>query len=753
MNARLNPPLSASLSPVDDQGASRVSHARNAIDSLSRRQLLKAGGALVVSFAIPLAVDAQAPPADPRFQMLDSWVAIAADGKVTLFCGKVELGTGIQTAMGQIVADELDVAFSRVSVVMGDTQRCLHQGPTVGSLTLYRAGPQIRQACAEARHTLLQIAATRLSAPADTLTVQDGVVSGSDGKRVSYVELVGGKRFDQKFSGQGKPKAAAAHKVIGQPVPRVELPAKVFGTHEYVQNLRMPGLLHGRVVRPAVFGASPVLVDEASVKNLPGNVRVVLRGNFVGVVAEREEQAIRAARALKVEWGFAPVLPDYKDMPAIVRTTPAEIRSVANTGNVDSALAGAAKRVSAEYDTPFQQHASIGPSCAIADVRADRATLWSPTQASWLTRDSIADVLGMKNSTVNLVWVEGSGCYGHNGADDCTADAALLSQAVGKPVRLQWMRHDEAQYEPKGPAMGFAMQAALDAQGNIVAWDNRVYSPNHSSRPSGGAGGNTLAGLDTGKRIDVGVVGADRNARHSYVFPNNRVTLHLLNGSPLRASALRGLGSPQNTFANESFIDELAAAAAADPIAFRLKHLKDPRAIAVLEEVRRISGWTERRSDKKGQGRGAAFAQYDNYSGYVGMVIDVVVDRSSGKLRVPKVYVAHDCGQIVNPDGLRNQIEGCVVQTLSRAMSEEVRFNRQGQSTIDWVSYPLMRFPDVPDDIVISLINRPELPSLGAGEPAASPVFAALANAIFDATGARLRRVPFLPERVKAALV
>lgn len=727
--------------------------------NLTRREFLQSTGALVVSFSLPLDVLGQAPAPDPRYEELDAWLAIGGDGKVTAFCGKVELGTGIQTAFGQLVADELDVPFERITVVMGDTELCPNQGPTVGSLSLYRGGPQVRQAAAEARHTLLAMASTRLGVPVESLSVKGGVVSAADGKSVTYADLIGNRKFSQKLARKVQPKSADKHAVIGKSIARVELPGKVFGSHVYVQNLRFPGMLHGRVVRPATPDAMMVSVDEASVRNLPGNVRVLQKGGFVAVVADREEQAIRAARELKVTWKPGPALPSMKSLPDAVRARPAEDKAVVSIGNVDTAFASAKASISAEYFVPHQMHASIGPSCVVADVRADGGTIWSPTQSSFLTRNSVAAMLGMAPDKLRIVWTEGSGCYGQNGADDCTADAALMSQLAGRPVRLQWMRHDEHGNEPKGVAMAMTVKGGLDDKGDIVAWDYQVWSPPHSSRPGGDGGGNTLAGEQLGKPGRIFPVGADRNAKCTYVFPNNRTTLHQSKGSPsLRVSALRGLGSPQNTFANESFIDEMAALAKADPIAFRIKHLKDGRAIAVLQEVAKLSKWDARPSPQRVggagtlSGRGVGYCQYDNYSTYAAVVVRVTIDRASGKVRVPYVAVAHDCGLIVNPDGVKNQIEGNVVQAISRALLEEVQFDFAGVTSLDWAGYPILSFSDVPAEIAMTLINRPDQIMVGAGEGATSPVAAAIANAIFDATGKRLRTVPFNPGRVKAAL-
>jgi CO/xanthine dehydrogenase Mo-binding subunit len=720
----------------------------------SRRDFLERSGALVVSFGLPAGALAQAGP--PPTQDLDAWLAIATDGHVTAFCGKVELGTGVETAIAQLVAEELDVAVGQVNLVMGDTERCPDQGPTVGSRTLQSAGPQLRQAAADARQTLVNLAAARLGVPVGSLGVEEGVVTGPGGRRVTYAELLGGGRLDGKLVVRGQLKARTAMTVVGKPMPRVDLPGKVYGTHPYLHNLVVPRMLHGRVLRSPRAGATVAAVDATSVAGLPGNVRVVGLGNFVGVVAEREQQAIAAAAAVRVTWAGGAELPDAQALPTALKTAPATERVAQANGDVEAALATAARTASAEYFVPFQMHGSIGPSCAVADVRADGATLWSATQSSFLTRASVATLLGLPAEQVRLIWVEGSGCYGHNGADDVTADAALLSRAVGAPVRAQWTRADEHGQEPKGPAMAITVRGGLDPRGRVVAWDARVYSATHSSRPSGGTPGNLLAGVELGLPRGAGVTGAERNARPSYRFPNDRIRLSLLESTVFRTSALRGLGSPQNTFAIESFMDELAAAAGVDPIAFRLRHLQDPRAVAALEEVAKLARWDPRPSPQAdrvaGRGRGVAFVQYDNAGAYVGMVVEVRVDPASGKVRVERVHVAHDCGLIVNPDGVRNQIEGNVIQALSRALLEEVRFDRQAVTSLDWASYPILRFSDAPEAIAISLIDRRDQPSLGAGEPATAPVLAAVANAIFDATGARLRSVPFTPERVKAAL-
>ena len=718
---------------------------------MKRRDFLKTGAGLVISFSIPLQAFAQPKP-DPRFLTAGAWLEIAPDGKVTFYTGKVELGTGVETALAQLVAEELDVDLRNIKMVMGDTELCPDQIGTFGSLTIFLAGPQVRQAAAEARLALMDLASSRFNIPAENLKTADGAVITADGKRLPYGELVEGKRLQRPLSNKAKLKEPAEFKVVGKSAQRKDLPGKVYGTHEYIQNVRIPGMFHGRVIRPPVEGAAPVHVDDSALRKLPGHPQVVSKGRFLAVVADREEHAIRAAQALKVEWGAAAVWPHPQEMPQVLKRTSYTDKVVDGAGDVSKGFAESSKTHTAQYYVPYQLHASIGPSCAIADVKGDRATIWSPTQTSFLTRDSVASIINLPANRVRLIWVEGSGCYGQNGSDDVTGDAALLSQLIGQPVRVQWMRRDEHSCEPKGPPMVMEVKGGLDGQGNVLAWDYQVWSPNHAGRPFAGQGGNLLAGEEQGMSQRYLQAGADRNAKPSYQFPNKRVVLHQLDSTPIRSSSLRGLGSPQNTFANESFIDELAALAGVDPIEFRLRHLKDQRAIAVLQEVAKISSWTPKtKPSRSGVGRGVAFAQYDNYSAYAAVAVQVRVD-PAGKARVEKAWVAHDCGLIVNPDGVKLQIEGNIIQTVSRALLEEVKFNRRGLESMDWASYPILRFSEVPDEIVISLISRPTMRAVGAGEPAASPVFAAVANAIYDATGVRLRDVPFTPERLKAGL-
>jgi CO/xanthine dehydrogenase Mo-binding subunit len=788
--------------------------------AVSRRGFLTAAGALVFAFTWPsssphseaqasqgaVGAGAAAGRGALPLDRVDSFLAIDADGIVTLFTGKVELGTGVQTALAQIVAEELDAPMARLRVVQGDTSLTPNQGGTTGSKTIQMGAVPIRRAAAAARQALLELASTRLSAPVADLAITDGVVHAQRdrSKSVSFGDLVGGRRFERpvKEMGGAATKPSSSYHIVGQSAPRMDLPTKVLGTHEYVHNLRLPGMRHGRVVRPSAIGATLVSIDESSIKAIPGIVKIVRRANFVGIVAEREEQAVAAAQALKVVWTPPSAgLPAIEKLEATIRATAADVRVLNAAGDVATALAAAEKtrmRHEATYSTPFQSHASIGPSCAVADVRDGEATVWCGTQTAGDLRRALAELLTLPVERVRVAWTEASGCYGHNGADDAASDAALLSREAGQPVRVQWMRQDEHAWDPKGPAMLMDVKAGLDASGKIAAWDYVVTTPTHIGRPVGRAG-NLLAAQLMGATPSFLMGGGDRNAEHRYVVPNNRATARVMKDSVLRPSAFRGLGAPANAFAIESFMDELALAARVDPVQFRLRHLEDPRAIAVITRVAELASWQPRRaaatsapasvsasasasapahatpasrsapgrrtaashvagaaapaaSSDIAIGRGISFLQYENANAYVATIADVEVNRRTGAVRVTRVFVAHDCGLIVNPDGLRNQIEGGTIQTISRTLKEEVRWDREKVTTVDWQSYPILTFSEVPDTIEIALIDHPELPPLGAGEPAVCAVPAAIGNAIAAATGIRLRALPFTPARVKAAL-
>lgn len=692
---------------------------------------------------------------------LDSWLAIAPDSTVTIFSGKVELGTGVQTALGQIAADELDVPFNQVKLIMGVTGQTPDEGYTAGSKTLQVGGVNVRKAAAEARSVLLDLAAQRLTVPASQLTIKNGTVSGG-GKSASYGDLVGGKRINATIPSNVQTKNPSSYTIVGTSVARVDLPDKVFGNYPYMQNLRVNGMLHGRIVRPPGVGATLESVDESTIQGLAGHPRVVRNGNFLGVVADTEWGAIQAAQKLKATWKIPGNLPAQSELFSYVRGQPTTDKVEVNHGDVAGALKGAAKTIGATYQQPYQAHASIGPSCSVADVKSDSATIWSGTQGVYPLRGALAQMLGLPVEKVEVAYLEAAGCYGHNGADDVSGDAALLSKAVGKPVRVQWMRQDEFAYEPKGPAMVMTVKGGLDSAGNIVGWLYEVWTPTHSTRPSNQAG-NLIAGRlmsPPAPEAKNGAVGGDRNAPTVYNFANQRVVAHWLplSSSFLRPSALRSLGGMANTFANESFMDELAYAAEIDPVQFRLRHLSDPRAIAVIQAAAKQANWqTAKPSPKKlgasgtSTGRGFSFVRYETNETYLACVADVQVRGDTGQAQVTNLTIAHDCGLIVNPDGLKNQIEGNAIQATSRALKEQVTWNANGVTSLDWRGYPILTFPEVPNVDVV-LVDHPDKPAWGAGEPTTEVIPAAIANAIFAATGARVRTVPFTAERVKAEL-
>jgi nicotinate dehydrogenase subunit B len=692
-------------------------------------------------------------------RQLDDWLAIEADGSVTAFSGKVELGTGTRTALAQIVAEEFDLPLVRVHLVMGDTDSTPNEGYTAGSMTISSSGASLRQAAAEARRALLEMASSVLDATLDELAVSEGVISviHDPARKTTYAELMGGKAFNREVPEDVPQKSSQEYRLVGISASRLDLLSKVSGAPSFIQDIRLPGMLHARLVRPPSVNARLTRLDENSVKDVPGMVKVVQRGNFIGVIAEREEQALQAAQMLKVEWEQKPTLPRMQDLYDHLRTISTLDQPLSDDGNVEAAINQSARQLHATYYQPYHAHASIGPSCAVADVRDDQITIWSSTSGPYPLRGALAQLLGVPEEQVHLIHVEGAGSYGQNGSDDATADAAILSQAVGEPVRLQWSREEEFIWEPKAPAMVMEIHAGLDAQGNVAGWDYHAWSPTHVSRPRM-AEQLLTAQLLSGQAASPPrfSFGAERNARTNYSFPNQRVTIHWLEDSPLRGSSFRSLGGAENTFANESFMDELAAAIQVDPLEFRLRYLSEPRLRQVLIAAAEKAGWEPRPSplpkqDGLAVGRGLAFARYENDQAIVACVAFVAVDTASGAVQVQRVVVAHDCGLIINPDGVRNQIEGNVIQSLSRALKEEVQFDQWRVTSVDWETYPILKFAEVPE-VEIVLINRLDQPALGAGEPSQVTTAAAVANAIFDATGVRVRQIPFTPERIKMAL-
>lgn len=702
--------------------------------------------------ATPLSETAGGPrraaPALP--QELDDWLAVEPDGTVVVSSGKVELGTGVRTALSQIIAEELGMPLAYVRLVMGETGRSPDEGYTAGSKTIQTSGMILRRVAAEARAALLDLAAARFAIPSEALEVSEGAIfpRAEPAHGLTFADLLAGGRFNRTITGAAPLKRPEEYRLVGSPVSRVDLPAKFTGQPAFVHDLRLPGMLHARVVRPAANGERAALdaLDASAVRD----AQVIRHGDFLAVVAETEPAAIRAAGALRTTWRLAAVPPQVESLHDWLRAQPVTTQVAAERGDVDAALAQAPGRVSASYCTPFQAHASIGPSCAVADDDGETVTVWCSTQGVYPLRGALADLLGLPEERVRVIHREGAGAYGQNGADDVAADAAVLARDLRRPVRVQWSRADEFAWEPKGPAMAMDLRGGLDATGAIVAWDYEGWTPSHANRPRRAAdfiAGRLMGAPEPPPRGFF--LGGDRNAPTNYTLPNERVTMRLLAREPLRVSSLRSLGAFANTFANESFMDELAAAAHTDPLAFRLRALDDPRARAVVEAAGRRAAWGE--ALPAGEGRGIAFTRYENIEAYVAAVAHVAVDAASGAVRVRRVTVAHDCGQIINPDGVRNQIEGNVIQSLSRALKEEARYDAAGVTSLDWETYPIIRFSEVPE-IEIELIDRPDQPPLGAGEPAGVVIAPAVANAIYAATGARLRQLPCTPARVREAL-
>ena len=733
----------------------------------TRREFLKSGGALVVGFALfPAELTAQS--AAPRLpgslatnRRLDAWLAIQPNGAVMIFTGKIELGQGIGTAIAQIAADELDVDVARVEVVTGDTARTPNEGQTAGSLSVTDSGTAVRYACAEARDALLAAAAQKLGVPVSTLATRDGAVQAPGGVAMGYGELVGGIDLKQEATANVKPKPPNEHRWVGRSVPRRDIPKKFTGGAAYVQDIRLPGMVFGRVVRPPSPRAHLASFDEAAVKALPGVVAVVRDGDFLAVAAEREEQAIRARDALKrnAVWNETATLPE--EGPALYArmlesAVPVQVVSEKDAGNAGVP----AKKIDATYTRPFQCHASLGPSCAVAQWTDGALTVWTHSQGVFPLRGDLAKVFDLDAAKIRCIHAEGSGCYGHNGADDVALDAALVARATnGRAVKLQWMRDDEFAWEPYGSAMVVKMSGALDGAGNVVDWTHELWSHPHNRRPGGADGVNLLAAWHlaeprkaaTPADVPQPAGGSDRNSIPLYAFPKHKVVKHYIMESPLRTSALRTLGAYGNVFALESFIDELALAAGADPVEFRLRHLQDTRARAVIEAVAAKAAWRPRAKGDGTRGRGIAFARYKNLACYCAVVADVTIDRRTGAVRVVRATAAVDAGQIVNPDGVINQIEGGILQSTSWTLKEALRFDRTRVNTRSWADYPILRFAEVPQ-VDVTLLDRPDAPFLGVGEGSQGPAAAAIANALANATGKRLRDLPFTPERVQSAL-
>jgi nicotinate dehydrogenase subunit B len=737
---------------------------------VSRRSFLVASGALVVGFSLqPLTrLEAQQAPAAPKLPgslekapLLDAWIGVDPDGSVTVLTGKVELGQGIKTALIQIAAEQLGIAPGRINLITADTSRTPDESFTAGSRSLTDSGTAIMHASAQVREILIGRAAERLGVAREKLQARDGSVLADDGRRVAFGDLVGDRlpAGGSRAQVESKLKDPKSYTVMGQPLARVDIPAKVTGGVAYVQDLRFAGMAHARIVRPPSYGArlSEVKTDEAN--KLPGVLKVVRDGSFLAVIAEREYQAILAMRALTAaaSWQERPSLPEPSKLYEFLRET-ASNAMVDLDQRAPTGAPTAARTIEASYRRPYQMHASIGPSCAVGLLKDGVITVWTHSQGVYPLRKAIAEMMQLPEDRVRCVHMEGSGCYGHNAADDVAADAALLARAFpDRPVRVQWMREQEHAWEPYGPAMLTQAKAGLDASGGIVDWQYDVWSNTHSTRPP--KAGNLLAAqyLATPfappppQPLPLPEGGGDRNAIPLYKFPNARVIHHFIPAMPLRVSALRSLGAYMNVFSIESFIDEIAAAAHADPVELRLAHLDDLRAHDVIKTAATRFGWSSY-SKSRGRGRGFAFARYKNHAAYCALAVEVDVERETGRVRVARAVAAVDSGQAVNPDGIRNQIEGGIVQSMSWTLYEAVSFDTTRITSNDWGGYPIARFTEMPDTVDVHVIDRPETPFLGTGEAAQGPTAAAIANAIADATGARLRELPLTRARIKAAI-
>ena len=688
---------------------------------------------------------------------LSQWLRFRGDGTIELSPGKVEIGQGIITALAQIAADELDIDIARVRVRAATTAASPNEGVTSGSLSIEHSGSAVRHVAAEARAIYLAAAAQRLGVAPDQLQITDGTIIGPGNLRTSYWELADATLLARDARAGVLGKAPAARRLAGTPAARLDLPDKVFGRPRFLHDMAMPGLVHARVLKPASPGATLIALDEAGPRKLPGVIAVVRDGSFAGVVAETEAHARAALLALRegAKWSEGEALPDEAQLAAWLKSQPVEtkptaVRSSAKTESV-------ARTIRRQYTRPYIAHASMAPSCAIAQwSAAGKVHVWSHTQGVFNLRADIAIICGLSPEDVVVEHVEGAGCYGHNGADDVALDAVLLARAVpGRPVRLQWSRQDELAWSPFGAAMAIDLEADLDGAGGIVAWRADVWSNGHTSRPGRAATPTlhsaTLLAKPFTRVVSIdpplaGGGGSERNAVPPYDLPSWRISNHRLLTMPLRVSALRTLGAFANVFATESFIDEIAAEVGADPLAFRLRYLKDPRARAVLETAARRANWASWQA-REGAGHGVAFARYKNFGTYCAVVAEV---EGEAEIRVRRLVVAVDAGEVINPDGLANQNEGGAIQATSWTLIEAVRFDRRRITSDSFETYPILRFSQVPT-VEVEIIARPEQKALGAGEAAHGPVAAAIGNAVAAALGVRVRDLPITRERIIAA--
>ena len=735
---------------------------------MKRRAFLKAGGALVVGVALGewrLPARAQSIPNADRFlgkplapDQVDSFLAIHADDTVTMFTGKVDLGTGGRIALRQMVAEELEIPIERLTMIEGDTALTPDQARTAGSYGIARGGMQLRQAAATARQALLGLAAQQLNRPAADLEIVDGVVRvKGGGASVRYGELIGDRTLGLKLDPKAPLKDPQRFRFIGKSLPRPDVAAKITGRHRYVNDVKLPQMLHARVIHPPVVGATLRSVDESSIASVP-DTRVVRIESLLAVVSEREWDAVRAARIVKSEWTGGTPLPDHATLYDTMKSSQVvRQQDVAKKGDLSALSAPGMRTLNGTYRWPVQTHGTMAPSCAVADVGADRATIWSSTQGPHQYQAIFARILGMPRDRVRVIYMDGAGTYGQAGAEDAACEAILLSRALKRPVRVQWMRGDEHAWDPKGPPQLLELRAAVDGQGAVTAWETRAWLPVATANlPGVPLMAPDAAKIEQPQGRSTGLI--HQNVDPPYGFANVHAGVSWIADAPLRTSAIRAPGKIANTFAVESFTDEIAALAGADPLEFRLRHLKNPRGVEVLRTVATRMSWQPRpagrtidRAAAVMTGRGLAYVHYKHDETIVAMGMEVEVTRATGAIRVTRVVCAQDCGLVINPDNVKSQVEGNIIQTLSRALHEDVTFDRQKVTSVDWATYPILKFPETPA-LDVELIQRLGEPPLGAGEAASAPVPAALSNAVFDATGVRLREVPFRPDRVKAAL-
>ena len=732
-----------------------------------RRNFLASSGALVVGFSwAGMAAAAPAPAITPTKAVdktrIESFIAIGGDGRATIYVGKVDLGNGSRTALAQLAADELDLPFERITMVMGDTAMTPDQWLTGASTTIGQGGMELRRACATARAALLARGAAKLGVTADNASCRDGAVfvATDPARRVGYGELAAAVPLELAVDPKAVLKKPADYQWIGKPVARVDIPGKLTGEWTYVHDFRLPGMLHARMLRPFAVGASLLSFDDSAAKQVDGYVRTVRKGDFLAVLAKTEWGAIKAMRAVKTQWGASEPLPEQATVFDHWRSLKVAKEDVTqNVGDAPAALASATRKVKARYDFAVQTHASMGPSCAVATFSDGGLTVWSASQATHSLVTEIAPIVGLAPDKIRIIYLEGSGCYGRNGHEDASADAALLAVLTGQPVRVQWMRDDEMARSPKSPPRSIDLEAALDERGDVVAWQGDFWiALNHivAFKPLDFP---LLAAAETGVPRSGNWVGfLFQNTGIGYTLPNVRVNTRHVERAFFRSAHLRSPGRIENTFANESFIDELAFEAKADPAEYRLRVLKDPRGVEVVRKAMERAKWQTRAGVNLAagggdvvRGRGISYLRYSNSNTYVAAVAEVAVNRKTGHIRVERVCVAHDCGLVVNPDGTINQIEGGTIQTVSRTLMESVRWNRREVLSRDWASYPILRHDEVPR-VEVDLIVRPDQPTFAAGEPTPCAIPSAIGNAVFDATGVRLREVPFTPERMKAAL-